>query len=95
MEQRIKLTSATHFNLEKEEQIQMYTAMALTQYKFYRDPNYNRWQIIHRLKNDFSRFNVELNRIKREDPNNLVLNQIQEFFRLHYTALKAMEVGDK
>ena len=88
MEQRIKLTQSTVFDISHEEMKHLYTMLALFQYQYGRNPDYNEITLRRRLRNDFYRFNLEIIKAHENDPNNLRLSQIRNFFECHYGSLK-------
>ncbi len=88
MEKRIKLTTTTSFNLSDEELQRFYTVMSLLQYHHHRTPEYRQESTIRRLRNEFSRYNVEIVKACQRDPNNLALSQIRNFIEHHYGYLK-------
>ena len=88
METKIKLQSATKFKLVQEEQKRLYTALALLQYQFDCTPDYDEVALRRRLCNDFQRFNLEMINAHENDPNNLRLSQVRNFFQHHYGSIK-------
>lgn len=88
MEQKVKLITTTKFQLAEEEIHRLYSALALLQYPYECDPNYCNEHIIRRLRNDFNRFNNEMQTVCENNPNNLVLSQIRNFIQRHYGYLK-------
>ncbi len=94
VDQRIGLKTSTNFELSSEETKRLYTALALFQYQYERTPDYNEIAIHRRLRNQFQRFNRELIRLHENDPNNLLLSQIRNFFQRHYGAVKNIVNND-
>ena len=88
METKIKLQSATKFKLAQEEKKRLYTALALLQYQFDCTPDYDEVALRRRLCNDFQRFNLEMINAHENDPNNLRLSQVRNFFQYHYGSIK-------
>ena len=88
METEIKLTTSTKFNLSHEEKKRFYTALALFQYQYDCIPGYNEVALHRRLCNDFQRFNLEMTKVHENDPNNLRISQMRNFFQHHYGNIK-------
>ncbi|MFI3261942.1 MAG: hypothetical protein R3Y26_03430 [Rikenellaceae bacterium] len=88
MEKRVNLSTRTKFEITDEEKKYLYTLMALTQYSYNCNPEYNENVIIKRLCNDFNRFNIEISRVFEKDPNNLCLSRLRNFIERHYGYLK-------
>ncbi len=88
MEQRIKLTTSTSFNLSDEELQRFYAVMSLLQYHHHRTPEYREKAIIRRLRNEFGRYNIEITKACESDPNNLALSQIRNFVQHHLGYLR-------
>ena len=70
------------------------TTLALFQYQYERTPDYNEIALRRRLQNDFQRFNLEIIKAHENDPNNLKLSQICNFFQRHYGSLKQIVKQD-
>ncbi len=87
MESRIELATTTNFDLPQQEQKRLYTALALLQYKHDRTPNYNEKALRRRLCHELKRFNTEATKAFENDPNNLRLSQVCNFFQRHYGQL--------
>ena len=94
MEQKIKFTTSTKFSLSYEEKKHLYTALALLQYKYDCNPDYNEVTLRRRLRNDFQRFNLEMIKAQEKDPNNLILSQVRNFFQHHYGNIKLVVKQD-
>ena len=86
--QKIELTPATVFNLSKDENERLYTALALFQYPYRSIPDYKQQVLLRRLRNDFERFNRELIQLSENDPNNLIISKMRTFFQKHYSCIK-------
>lgn len=90
MEKRIQLSTRTTFKLSSEEMERLYTAMALVTYRDMRNPDYKEGALLRRLCYEFGRYNHELDKTCKNDPNNLVLSQIRVFVQRHYGYLKTV-----
>ena len=86
--QKIELTSATVFNLSKDENERLYTALALFEYQYECTPDYKQQVLLRRLRNDFERFNRELIQLSEKEPNNLIISKMRTFFQKHYSCIK-------
>ncbi len=90
MEQRpkAKLTTEKIFVLEESEIRQLYTLLALFQYRHLRIPEYNERKLLERLAQDFKKFYADLQREMERDPNNLALYKVRGFFDTHYKKMR-------
>ncbi len=95
MEQRhkVKLTTTSTFDLEKDEIKKLYIYLSLFQYRSLRIPEYRERPLFEMLEKDFKKFYVEMQRQSEKDPNNLMLHKIRAFFDIHYKHLK--EISDE
>lgn len=95
MEQRhrVKLSTTSTFDLERDEIKRLYVYLSLFQYRSLRIPDYNERLLIETLEKDFKKFYIEIQRQSEKEPNNLMLHKIRMFFDVHYNKLK--KIGDE
>ncbi|MFI3292052.1 MAG: hypothetical protein SNG27_02075 [Rikenellaceae bacterium] len=88
--ERIRLTTTSSFDLERDEIKHLYTYLSLFQYRWLRIPDYRERVLIETLQKDFKKFYVEMQTQTERDPNNLTLNRIRAFFDIHHKRLKEL-----
>ncbi len=79
----VKLIRTEHFDLAPEELERLYTLLALSTYPLDRNPEYDQQQMLHNLQSVVEQFDIEIMCQQESDPNNLTLQRMHEFFRLH------------
>ncbi len=89
-QQRVKLTTTTTFDMEREEIKRLYTSLSLFQYRYLRFPNYNEETLLRQLERDFKRFHAEMQIQNERDPNNHIINRVMAFFEAHHRHLKEL-----
>ncbi|MFR9597402.1 MAG: hypothetical protein SNH79_07500 [Rikenellaceae bacterium] len=92
MEQRhkVRLTTSSTFDLERDEIKRLYTYLSLFQYRWLRVPDYRERVLIEALEKDFKKFYIEMQSQTERDPNNLTLNKIRAYFDIHHKKLKEL-----
>ncbi len=95
MEQRhkVRLTTTSSFDLEKDEIKRLYIYLSLFQYRSLRVPEYREHRLFETLEKDFKKYYVEMQKQSERDPNNLTLSKIRAFFEIHYKHVK--EISDE
>ncbi|MFI3302098.1 MAG: hypothetical protein SNH35_05345 [Rikenellaceae bacterium] len=95
MDEKIKLTTRTVYDVSPEEMRRMYTTHALFVYQYKRTPDYQEYALRKRLCNDLHRFNEEMSQVCQKNPNNLRLSQIRNIIQRYYGHLKDMVRRDE
>lgn len=85
--ERIKIETATTFQLPNEELLKLYKLMALSHYSYLRKPNYNEASLLKQLKIDLAKFITETNALLAKEPNNHTLHRINHLLTHHITQL--------
>lgn len=94
---RVKLTTLGCYEVDPSEKRRAYTTLALMQYYYECDPEYNENKVLRRLYNDFERYNQEIIKISDLDPNNLALNGIRNYISRNLGILRTIikESGER
>ncbi len=90
---KVRLTTTSTFDLEKDEIKRLYIYLSLFQYRSLRIPDYREHRLFETLEKDFKKYYVEMQKQSEQDPNNLTLNKIRAFFEIHYKHIK--EISDE
>lgn len=90
MKPKRELFTTTKFRLCEDEIKRLCTSLALLYYKHEHKIEYNEQKIRCKLGDDLQRFNKELIRLQKEDPNNLTLFRLRLFIERLYAHTKAI-----
>ena len=88
---RVKLITATHFNLPMDELKKFYIYFALSQYKFLRTPEYNEKVLLRVLNSEIKKLLIGAQELSTVMPNNQALSKILAFFNTHSEQLSLLK----
>ena len=88
---RVKLITATHFNLPMDELKKFYIYFALSQYRFLRTPEYNEKVLLRVLNSEINKLMTGAEELMKLMPNNQALNKIYTFFNNHNAQLSLLK----
>ena len=86
--QRVQFKEVVCLELPREELKNLYVYLALFQYKFLRESEYDEKVLLRLLNEDMKKLLIDAQMLVEQIPNNHALHKIVTFFELHHKQLK-------